>query len=218
MHFALEGCPATRRQRRPSGVGRCSPLRYNAISYSTPRQDQRRLGLLQQGMNSLVDLSEEVQQGLILTLAVRARPEPHAVHRSHRGTAERAIVQIVIRLPRVQPHVQICGRYEFIGSVLRTYADNPQDAVTVVRSGDFRFYMNRDVNLKEGDRVRGSGMLLLDHFVWGEFLARYRDPPDVFYQLSVERIRRVRIPGAIRRSKRAWQVNSDITRPGGLRP
>lgn len=86
------------------------------------------------------------------------------------------------------------GQYEFTGSVLRRYANDPQEVVTVVRSGDFRFYINHALSLNEGDRVRGSGMLLLDHYLWVEFLDQYKDPPDLFYQLLVERIRRVRIP------------------------
>jgi hypothetical protein len=32
----------------------------------------------------------------------------------------------------------------------------------VVSSGEFRFYVNRALNPKEGDRVPGSGMLPLD--------------------------------------------------------
>jgi hypothetical protein len=86
------------------------------------------------------------------------------------------------------------GHYEFSGTVLRTYADNPQDVVTVIRSADFRFYVNRALDLNEGDRVRGNGSLLLDHYLWVEYLAYYKDPPDLFYQLLVERIRRVQIP------------------------
>jgi hypothetical protein len=86
------------------------------------------------------------------------------------------------------------GEYEFTGTVLRIYADGPQDVVVVVSSGGFRFYINRPLRLDVGQRVRGSGTLLLDHYLWVEFLDRYTNPPDLFYQLVVERIRRVQIP------------------------
>ena len=83
------------------------------------------------------------------------------------------------------------GEYDFTGTVLRTY--EPQ-AVTVVRSGNFRFYVNRSMALKEGDQVRGKGILFLDRYTWVEFLHQYPNPPDLFYQLRIERIRRVQIP------------------------
>jgi hypothetical protein len=86
------------------------------------------------------------------------------------------------------------GEYEFAGTVLRTYDDDPQDAVSVVQSGDFRYYINHSLPQNRGDRVCGRGTLLLDHYIWVEFLDRYTDPPDLFYQLLVERIHRVQIP------------------------
>ena len=86
------------------------------------------------------------------------------------------------------------GEYEFIGNVLRIYADEPNDFVAVVSSGDFRFYINRPLRPDEGQHIRGRGTLLLDHYLWVEFLGLYANPPDLFYQLVVERIYRVQIP------------------------
>jgi hypothetical protein len=48
--------------------------------------------------------------------------------------------------------------------------------------------------LKEDDDVEGCGRLLLDHYIWVEFLSGYRDPPELFYPLRVARIRSVKIP------------------------
>jgi hypothetical protein len=86
------------------------------------------------------------------------------------------------------------GEYEFTGTILRIYSDDSDTPVVVVGCGDFHFYMNRPLRLTDGERVRGRGMLLLDHYLWVEFLDRYSSPPDLFYQLIVERIRRVQIP------------------------
>jgi hypothetical protein len=86
------------------------------------------------------------------------------------------------------------GEYDFIGTILRIYPDDSDAPVVVARCGDFHFYMNRPLRLTEGERLRGRGMLLLDHYLWVEFLDRYSNPPDLFYQLIVERIRRVQIP------------------------
>jgi hypothetical protein len=83
------------------------------------------------------------------------------------------------------------GQYEFQGSILRTYVNDPQSVITIVKSGDFNFYINRALGVTPADRIRGRGMLLLDHYSWVEFLDQYADPPDLFFQLLVERIRRV---------------------------
>jgi hypothetical protein len=86
------------------------------------------------------------------------------------------------------------GSYEFKGSILRTYDDDPQEIVTIIQSGDFRFYINRPLSLKRGDPVAGRGALLFDHYLWVEFLDHYPNPPDLFFQFVVQRIWRVQIP------------------------
>jgi len=50
------------------------------------------------------------------------------------------------------------------------------------------------VNCRLGNHVEGFGTLVLDYYAWVEFLAEYADPPDLFYKLRVERIKRLRIP------------------------
>ena len=67
----------------------------------------------------------------------------------------------------------------------------------VVSAGDFRFYINRSLQVEERQYVHGRGVLLLDHYLWVEYLDRYHNPPDLFYQLLVERIRRIQIPESL---------------------
>lgn len=97
------------------------------------------------------------------------------------------------RLERVKD-----AEYRFAGSVLKVYSDPPSDSIVIVQAGDFRFYMNSIpkgiASPKENDYVEGQGRLLLDHYIWVEFLPEYRDPPDLFFTLRVVRIRSVTIP------------------------
>lgn len=86
------------------------------------------------------------------------------------------------------------AQYRFVGIVLRVYNDDGSDAITVIEVAGFRFYINRSFGFRVGDWVQGSGKLLLDHYIWVEFLDKYKDPPDLFYQLRVERIYTVKIP------------------------
>jgi hypothetical protein len=96
------------------------------------------------------------------------------------------------------------ARYRFRGSVIGAYDGDdlgdrivdPGDRIVAVEAGEFRFYICSDkaAGFLTGDNVTGCGTLLLDHFVWVEFLPRYTDPPDLFYTLRVENIWRHRIP------------------------
>jgi hypothetical protein len=45
-----------------------------------------------------------------------------------------------------------------------------------------------------GTWIEFEGTLMLDHYLWVEFLADYADPPELFYNLRVARIRKVGIP------------------------
>lgn len=90
------------------------------------------------------------------------------------------------------------AEYEFSGVVVKIYSDPPNGKIVVIEAGDFRFFVyssKRDeFSFKEGDAIAGRGKLLLDHYIWVEFLSRYRDHPDLFYRLRVTRIRSVTIP------------------------
>jgi hypothetical protein len=90
------------------------------------------------------------------------------------------------------------AEYSFAGTVLKVYGDPPKGKLVVVQADDFRFYINsfptHSPLLKEGDRCEGFGRLLLDYYIWVEFLSSYKDPPDLFYSLRLTSIRAVKIP------------------------
>jgi hypothetical protein len=90
------------------------------------------------------------------------------------------------------------AEYTFAGPVLKVYSDPPDGQIAVVQAGDFRFYLNSFpkgiASPKENDYLVGHGRLLLDHYLWVEFLSEYSDPPDLFFTLRVVRIRSVTIP------------------------
>jgi hypothetical protein len=90
------------------------------------------------------------------------------------------------------------AEYKFVGTVLKVYSDPPDGQMIVIQAGGFRFYVSfypkGTVSLQENESVQGHGRLLLDHYLWVEFLSTYPDHPDLFYSLRVARIRSVRIP------------------------
>jgi hypothetical protein len=92
------------------------------------------------------------------------------------------------------------AEYSFVGTVLRIYPDPPSSPIVVVEAGDFHFYMNSfppgTASLSEGDACEGYGRLLLDHYIWVEFLDSYDDPPNLFYPLRLTRIRSVKNPNS----------------------
>ena len=83
------------------------------------------------------------------------------------------------------------ANYEFSGSVLREY-----DRLIILECSGFKFYVTGSASkiCPSGKCVRGHGTLLLDHYLWVEFLDQYADPPDLFYTLRVQRIWVNRIP------------------------
>jgi hypothetical protein len=90
------------------------------------------------------------------------------------------------------------AEYKFTGSVLKIYRDPPNAEIVVIQAGDFRFYVTLHpkgtLSLQENEGVQGHGRLLLDHYLWVEFLSTYPDHPDLFYPLRVATIRLVKIP------------------------
>ena len=79
--------------------------------------------------------------------------------------------------------------------MIRRY-DTEGYGIAVIQTGDFRFYVHGSsaARLELHSWIQFEGTLLLDHYLWVEFLNRYPDPPDLFYTLRVTRIRRVDIP------------------------
>jgi hypothetical protein len=86
--------------------------------------------------------------------------------------------------------------YEFSGEVIRRYQESDGSPLLVIETDAFRFYINTTQikAYEQGDYIHGEGTLLLDHYIWVEFLSTYQNPPDLFYNLKVERIRQVKIP------------------------
>jgi hypothetical protein len=87
------------------------------------------------------------------------------------------------------------AEYVFCGEVLRVYRDEG-DLLIVIACGEFRFYVNAPLaqGFAQGDSVKGGGTLVLDHYIWVEFLHRYRNAPDLFYKLRVDSIKRIKLP------------------------
>jgi hypothetical protein len=89
------------------------------------------------------------------------------------------------------------GGYRFVARVIRLYdGDDRYTDIAVLDAGDLRFYANgpRVQELAVGRTVVATGTLMLDHYLWVEYLDRYDDPPDLFYELRVERLIEVCIP------------------------
>ena len=88
------------------------------------------------------------------------------------------------------------GDCEFVADVIRQYIEPKASPVAVLDAGTLRFYLHgaSASSFSPGERVSGHGTLALDHYLWVEFLDRYPDPPDLFYNFEVTRILRIRIP------------------------
>ncbi|MCP9495957.1 MAG: hypothetical protein MSG64_16030 [Pyrinomonadaceae bacterium MAG19_C2-C3] len=88
------------------------------------------------------------------------------------------------------------GECRFCGDVIRVYSGEDRDTVVIFEAGDFRFYvMSYEADrYVQGQRYCGEGTLLLDHFYWVEFLSEYENPPNLFYNLEVNRIKKIRTP------------------------
>ena len=85
--------------------------------------------------------------------------------------------------------------YRIVAQLVRVYGQG-EDRFGVYDTGSFRFYVDhrQAASLSLGTWVELDGTLALDHYLWAEFLDQYPNPPDLFYTLRVERIRRIPIP------------------------
>jgi hypothetical protein len=101
----------------------------------------------------------------------------------------------------------ICdAQFAATARVIRRYADGIDSAFPVLDAGALRFYAPSQLasGIPQDSMVRLRGTLALDHYLWVEFLDRYADPPDLFYDVRVVRIRRIAIPEEfIRRTERS---------------
>ncbi|MDR2151238.1 MAG: hypothetical protein LBO72_00300 [Helicobacteraceae bacterium] len=83
------------------------------------------------------------------------------------------------------------AEYNFSGKVIYKKRD-----LIVVDTNQFKFYIELDEKAKAsvGDFVKGRGRLTIDYFVWVENLPKYKDPPNILYNLIVEKIYVIKIP------------------------
>ncbi|MBI3031497.1 MAG: hypothetical protein HYY64_18510 [Candidatus Rokubacteria bacterium] len=116
----------------------------------------------------LVQLSFELQPKGLLVISDSASSELQ-----HRGDAE----------------------YSGRGVVLRRYKGGGE-TIAVLEAGGLRFYVHgsKAEKLAQGSWVQFEGTLFLDHYLWVEYVHEYADPPDLFYNLRVTRLRKVAIP------------------------
>src|SRR5690242_6818889 len=84
--------------------------------------------------------------------------------------------------------------YRATARIIRTY-DRGNSQFAVLEADWLRFYCTDGAVAEHavGELVAVEGQLALDHYMWVEFLDRYPNTPDLFYNVIVERIRRVRI-------------------------
>ena len=88
------------------------------------------------------------------------------------------------------------SNYEFSGQIIRDYYDN-DNRVIIVDVSDFRFYIELTDKQKKslvGQYIIGQGQLLIDYYIWVENLHSYENAPDIFYNFTIDKIRKVRIP------------------------
>jgi hypothetical protein len=90
------------------------------------------------------------------------------------------------------------GKYSFCGDGLRFYNYHSLLPLIVIQTGAFSFYTisaPKGVGaFRPGTKVAGEGMLQFDTYYWVENLDNYENPPQLFYNLEVKRIRKVQIP------------------------
>lgn len=87
-----------------------------------------------------------------------------------------------------------CAEYAFGGMVTQRYED--PEPLVVVDAGAIRFFCEGPLVrlLQKGDVIRGKGTLVVDYYSWAETVDQREDPPDIFYNLVIQRIRKITIP------------------------
>ena len=105
--------------------------------------------------------------------------------------------------------------YEFGGKIIRDYHDS-DNRIIVVDTNSYLFYIeiaDTDTANLEGQFVFGKGQLLIDYYIWAEYLCNYKNAPDLFYDFKVDKIRKVNIP-----EKFIHRHNSGFSAPTSLSP
>jgi hypothetical protein len=85
--------------------------------------------------------------------------------------------------------------YTFCGEVIRNYNSDHESQIIIVDTGIFKFYIeDASFSVKVGQFITGQGSLLIDYYIWVEYLSSYVDPPELFYSFIVDGISKVKIP------------------------
>lgn len=86
--------------------------------------------------------------------------------------------------------------YSFCGQVIRNYQDN-DDQLIIIDTSTIKFYIEvpkKTFISTVGQFVCGTGQLLIDYYMWVENLKDYENPPELFYNFTIDKIRKVSIP------------------------
>jgi hypothetical protein len=75
----------------------------------------------------------------------------------------------------------------FVADVLRIYQQPTEQPLGVLQAGDFRFFIEGSEipKFNVGDRISGAGSLVVDYYIWVEFLEEHEEAPSLFYKMKV---------------------------------
>ncbi|WP_324677868.1 hypothetical protein [Hymenobacter sp. GOD-10R] len=86
--------------------------------------------------------------------------------------------------------------YSFCGQIIRNYQDEDSQLV-IIDTSTVKFYIElpiQEFKAVVGQFVSGTGQLLVDYYMWVENLENYQNPPNLFYNFIVDKIREVIVP------------------------
>ncbi|MDR2033457.1 MAG: hypothetical protein LBP89_02360 [Helicobacteraceae bacterium] len=80
------------------------------------------------------------------------------------------------------------SEYNFCGKIIYKYSN-----IIIVDTGIMKFYVESKNNLKIGKFIKGNGKLLIDCYVWAENINKYKNCPDIFYNVLIKKLFSVKI-------------------------
>jgi hypothetical protein len=110
-------------------------------------------------------------------------------------------------------HLINFAEYDFRGKLLKYYPKDQTEHLYVIETDEFSFYIERTEPEKvyEGNIIEGKGTLLLDYYIWTEFLDSRPNPPNLFYKFKVVKILRIQMPEKfINRNDKGWAAPSRV--------
>jgi hypothetical protein len=88
------------------------------------------------------------------------------------------------------------SEYDFYGKIIYKYSKpDHHSSIIIIDTSDFMFYMEIDKNIKVsvGKYIKGKGQLLFDYYIWTEFLNNHKKAPDIFYNLIIQEMYKIKI-------------------------